>query len=44
VLLGSAERDTGKYLKDYVHSVADHGEYLERIGVTRLLGLQQTFR
>jgi glutaconate CoA-transferase, subunit A len=36
--------DTGKYLKEYVHSVDDHAGYLERIGVTRLLGLRQTFR
>jgi glutaconate CoA-transferase subunit A len=40
----AAADETGKYLKEYVHSVADHTEYLEHIGVTRLLGLRQTFR
>lgn len=40
----AAAGETGKYLKEYVHSVADHTEYLEHIGVTRLLGLRQTFR
>jgi glutaconate CoA-transferase subunit A len=40
----AAADETGTYLKTYVHSVADHTEYLEHIGVTRLLGLRQTFR
>lgn len=40
----AAAGETDKYLKEYVHSVADHTEYLEHIGVTRLLGLRQTFR
>lgn len=40
----AAAGETDKYLKEYVHSVADHTEYLEHIGVTRLLELRQTFR
>ena len=40
----AAANETEKYLKEYVHSVADHTGYLEHIGVTRLLGLRQTFR
>lgn len=40
----AAANETEKYLKEYVHSVADHSAYLEHIGVTRLLGLRQTFR
>lgn len=40
----AAADDTGTYLKEYVHSVPDHAGYLERIGVTRLLELRQTFR
>jgi len=40
----AAANETEKYLKEYVHSVADHAGYLEHIGVTRLLGLRQTFR
>ncbi|GAB3468433.1 CoA transferase subunit A [Actinophytocola sediminis] len=40
----AAADETDKYLKEYVHSRADHAEYLEHIGVTRLLGLRQTFR
>jgi glutaconate CoA-transferase, subunit A len=40
----AAAGETDSYLKEYVHSVADHTEYLEHIGVTRLLALRQTFR
>jgi glutaconate CoA-transferase subunit A len=40
----AAANETEKYLKEYVHSVTDHAGYLEHIGVTRLLGLRQTFR
>lgn len=40
----AAAGETDTYLKEYVHSVADHTGYLEHIGVTRLLGLRQTFR
>lgn len=40
----AAAGETDKYLKEHVHSVADHTGYLEHIGVTRLLGLRQTFR
>lgn len=40
----AAANETGKYLDEYVYSLADHTEYLEHIGVTRLLALRQTFR
>lgn len=40
----AAAGETSKYLKEYVHSVANHTEYLEHIGITRLLELRQTFR
>lgn len=40
----AAAGETDKYLKEHVHSVADHTGYLEHIGVTRLLDLRQTFR
>jgi glutaconate CoA-transferase, subunit A len=35
---------TKEYLETYVHSVAGHQEYLEKLGAGRLLGLRQTFR
>lgn len=40
----AAANETTKYLKEYVHGVSNHTEYLEHIGVTRLLSLRQTFR
>jgi glutaconate CoA-transferase, subunit A len=40
----AVEDRTKEYLETYVHSVADHGEYLEKMGVGRLLALRQTFR
>ncbi|MFC6086911.1 CoA transferase subunit A [Sphaerisporangium aureirubrum] len=40
----AAQDRTKEYLETYVHSVADHQEYLEKVGVRRLLGLRQTFR
>jgi glutaconate CoA-transferase subunit A len=36
--------DTKQYLQDHVYSVESHAEYLEKIGVGRLLDLRQTFR
>jgi glutaconate CoA-transferase subunit A len=35
---------TKEYLETHVHSVADHQEHLEKVGVRRLLDLRQTFR
>ncbi|MGI5132894.1 CoA transferase subunit A [Pseudonocardia sp. CA-107938] len=36
--------DTKSYLQQHVYSVDSHAEYLEQLGVGRLLGLRQTFR
>lgn len=41
--LAAADR-TQEYLDTHVHQVSSHAEHLERVGVSRLLGLQQTFR
>lgn len=40
----AAAGDTKAYLQEHVYSVDSHAEYLEKLGVGRLLGLRQTFR